>query len=78
MEWIEDIYSIGWKGLHWMHLACGRDKWHALVNAAGSIKCGKFFGKAAELLASEGLSSAKGPNWIMRSYKTAVGGGLVA
>jgi len=38
-----------------------------------------IFGKAAELLASEeGLSSVKEPNWIMRGYKTAVGGGLVA
>lgn len=32
------------------------------------------FGKAAELLASEGLSSVKESNWIMRGYKTGVGG----
>jgi hypothetical protein len=36
-----------------------------------------IFGKATELLASgEALSSVKEPNWIMRGYKTAVGGGL--
>ena len=33
-----------------------------------------IFGKAAELLAYEGLTSAKEPNWIMRGYKTAVCG----
>ena len=29
---------IEWKGLHWMHLAYGRDKWHALVNAATNLQ----------------------------------------
>jgi hypothetical protein len=32
------------------------------------------FGKAAELLASEGLSSVKESNRIIRGYKTGVGG----
>jgi hypothetical protein len=34
-----DLLEIGWRGVGWIGLAQDRDKWRALVEPSGSIKC---------------------------------------
>jgi hypothetical protein len=42
-----DLREIGWKGVDWMHVTQGRDKWLAFVNTVMNLqvpeKEGNFF-----------------------------------
>jgi len=36
-----DLLEVGWKGVHWVHLAQYRDQWRALVNTVMSLLKGR-------------------------------------
>jgi hypothetical protein len=33
-----DLREIGWGGVEWIHLAQGRDRWRAVVNAVMNLR----------------------------------------
>jgi hypothetical protein len=33
-----DLREVGWGGLEWIHLAQGRDRWRAVVNAVMNLR----------------------------------------